>query len=182
MDFELVFKELLQKFHEQNIRFALIGGFAMQVAGFARATVDIDFLVEAEDLNKVKEIMKKLSYELTYGSEEFSNYWHPISAFGCVDYLHAHRPYSRKMLRRAKNHKILGTLETPILQPEDIIGLKVQAISNNSQRQTLDMGDIEYLIKKDIDTLDLGLIKEYFDLFGKGEELNSLLKRLKNAQ
>ncbi len=123
MNFELVFKELLQKFSKQNIRFALIGGFAMHVAGFTRATRDIDFLIESEELSKVKDIMAQLGYELTHESQEFSNYWHPMAPLGCVDYLHAHRDYSRKMLARAKKHKVLDNFEIPVLIAEDIIGL-----------------------------------------------------------
>lgn len=181
MNFELVFKELLQKFSEQNVRFALIGGFALHVAGFTRATDDIDFLIEAEDLGKVREIMMRLGYELTHESQEFSNYWHPMGPLGCVDYLHAHRDYSRKMLSRAKKHRILRNFETPVLIPEDIIGLKVQSIANNPQRHTLDMVDIEYLLRENFGKLDLNIVKEYFDLFDRGPELEDLLKRIKDA-
>jgi predicted nucleotidyltransferase len=183
MNFELVFKELLRKFDEQNVRFALIGGFAMHLAGFTRATDDIDFLVEAEDLVKVKDIMKQLGYELTHESREFSNYWHPMAPLGCVDYLHAHREYSRKMLARAKKHeKILDNIEIPVLVPEDIIGLKIQSIANNPQRHALDMADIEYLIREKSGELDFNVIKEYFNLFDKGPELEALLKRIKDAK
>jgi hypothetical protein len=182
MNFELVFKELLQKFSEQKIRFALIGGFALHVAGFTRATDDIDFLIEAKDLGKVKDIMKGLGYELTHESQEFSNYWHPMAPLGCVDYLHAHREYSRKMLSRAKKHKILKNFEIPVLIPEDIIGLKVQSLANNPKRYTLDIADIEYLIRENFDKLDLNIIIEYFNLFERGQELDSLLKRIKDAQ
>ena len=152
------------------------------MAGFTRATDDIDFLVEAEDLGKVNDTMMRLGYELTHESQEFSNYWHPVAALGCVDYLHAHRDYSRKMLSRAKKHKILGNFETPVLIPEDIIGLKVQSIANNPKRYTLDMADIEYLLRKNSGELDLNIIKEYFNLFDKGSQLEDLLKRIKDAQ
>ena len=181
MNFELVFKELLQKFSEQNIRFALIGGFALHVAGFTRATNDIDFLIEAEDLGKVKGIMAQLGYELTHESPEFSNYWHPMAPLGCVDYLHAHREYTRKMLARAKKHRVLESFEVPVLIPEDIIGLKVQSRVNNPKRHALDMADIEYLIRENLDKLNLDMIKEYFHLFDRGNELDDLLKRIKNA-
>lgn len=182
MNFELVFKELLQKFSEQNIRFALIGGFALHVAGFTRATNDIDFLVEADDLARVKGIMARLGYELTHESPEFSNYWHPMKPLGCVDYLHAHREYTRKMLGRAKKHTILKNSEVPVLIPEDIIGLKVQSIVNNPQRRSLDMADIEYLLRENRDRLDLGRVREYFDLFQWGKELDELFKRIKDVK
>lgn len=182
MNFELVFKELLQKFTEQNIRFALIGGFALHVAGFTRATNDIDFLIEAEDIGKIKDIMAQLSYELTHESPEFSNYWHPMTPLGCVDYLHAHREYTRNMLSRAKKHKVLENFEVPVLIPEDMIGLKVQSMVNNPKRHALDMADIEYLIRENSHHLNLKIIREYFDLFGQGNQLDELLKRIKDAK
>ena len=182
MNFELVFKELLVRFNEQNIRFALIGGFALHVAGFTRATEDIDFIVEADDLGKVRDIMAQLGYELTHESAEFSNYWHPMGPLGCVDYLHAHRIYTRKMLSRANKHKILGNLEVPVLIPEDIIGLKVQSIVNNPARQSLDMADIEYLLRECSEQFDMNIVREYFHLFDRGNELDALLKRIKDAQ
>jgi predicted nucleotidyltransferase len=182
MNFELVFKELLQKFSEQNIRFALIGGFALHVAGFTRATNDIDFLIETDDLAKVKGVMSRLGYELTHESPEFSNYWHPVKPLGCVDYLHAHREYTRKMLGRAKKHTVLKNLEVPVLIPEDIIGLKIQSIVNNPQRRSLDMADIEYLLRENPARLDLDRVREYFDLFQQGKELDQLLKRVKDVK
>lgn len=176
MNFELVFEELLKKFNEQNIRFALIGGFALHVAGFTRATQDIDFLIMAEDLGKIKDIMAHLGYELTHESLEFSNYWHPTAPLGCVDYLHAHREYARKMLTRAKKHRVLENFDIPVLITEDIIGLKVQAMVNNPKRHALDMADVEYLIRRNSDQLNWDIIKEYFELFDRGDELESLLK------
>lgn len=176
MDFELVFKELLTRFDEHNINFALIGGFALHVAGFTRATKDIDFLVDSQDLGKVKDIMARLGYDLVHESQEFSNYWHPMGPLGCVDYLHAHREYARKMLARANKHAILEKFDVPVLIPEDIIGLKVQAVANNAEREGVDMADIEYLLKQNKHRLNLDIIREYFDLFQKGDDLEKLLK------
>ena len=181
MNFELVFKELLQKFEDEKIHYALIGGFALHVAGFTRATKDIDFMVEAQDLFKVKNIMEKLGYELVNETTEFSNYWHPMGPLGCVDYLHAHREYSRKMLKRAKKHTILKSLQIPVLIPEDIIGLKIQAIVSNPKRYSQDMADIEYLLKENAGRLNLDMVREYFELFERGKELDEILKRVKHA-
>ena len=182
MNFELVFKELLEEFSKNNVRFALIGGFALHVAGFTRATKDIDFLILTEDIAKIKDIMTRLGYELTHESLEFSNYWHPMIPLGCVDYLHAHRKYTREMLSRAKKHKILENIEVPVLIPEDIIGLKVQSMVNNPERRSLDMADIEYLIRENLNTINMDTVREYFDLFDRGHELDELLTRIKDAQ
>lgn len=182
MDFELVFRELLQKFDRQDIRFALIGGFALHVAGFTRATQDIDFIVDGDDINKVKEIMSKIGYELTHESSDFSNYWHPMGPLGCVDFLHAHRKYAREMLKRARKHEILGNVEVPVLLPEDVIGLKVQAVVNDPKRRPLDMADIEYLLREEGENLNLEVIREYFNLFDMGDKLEEILKRIKDVK
>ena len=182
MNFALVFKELLQKFNEQNVRFALIGGFALHVAGFTRATKDIDFLVESEDIGKIRSIMKQLGYELTHESSEFSNYWHPMAPLGCVDYLHAHRSYTRNMLSRVKEHPVLEGFKAPVLVPEDIIGLKVQSMVNDPTRGSLDLADIEYLLNANRGQLDMKIIEEYFRLFERSDQLQMLLKRIKDAQ
>ena len=126
--------------------------------------------------------MTNLGYELTHGSQEFSNYWHPVGPLGCVDYLHAHREYSWKMLERAKKYSLLDKIEVPVLIPEDIIGLKIQSIVNNPNRHSKDMADIEYLLREKLNELDLGLVREYFELFNLQQELDELLKRIKSAQ
>jgi len=182
MNFELVFKELLEKFEGQQIRYALIGGFALHVAGFTRATQDIDFLVHEGDVDKIKEIMSNMGYDLVHGSKELSNYWHPIGPLGGVDYLHAHREYTQQMLKRAKKHRILKNQEVPVVIPEDIIGLKVQSMANNPDRKSLDMADIEYLLREKLKDMNLDLIREYFELFERGEDLNLILKKVQNVE
>lgn len=56
MDFKLVLEKLLSAFNEQNIRYALMGRFALGAWGVPRGTVDIDFLVHREDMEKVDAI------------------------------------------------------------------------------------------------------------------------------
>jgi hypothetical protein len=45
MDFKIVFENLFSAFHKNNVRYGLIGGFAMGLYGYSRATTDIDFLL-----------------------------------------------------------------------------------------------------------------------------------------
>ena len=52
------------------------------------------------------------------------------------------------MLKKANKSKIFDNkLEIKVLRPEDIIGLKIQAIANNPSRLHKDFSDIEELIK-----------------------------------
>ncbi len=54
--------ELCKKFKENNIKYVLIGGFAVIFYGYTRITQDIDFLIDAseENLKKIKKILKEV--------------------------------------------------------------------------------------------------------------------------
>ncbi|HBU70402.1 MAG TPA: hypothetical protein DEE98_08505 [Elusimicrobia bacterium] len=177
MDFESVFRLILTKFNQENVTFALIGGFAVHSAGYTRATTDIDFLVKKEDMQKVKKIMLDYGYELLSEDEEISNYLGKMEELGKVDFLHAHRKYSMAMLMRAVDKDVLGgSFKAKIVIPEDIIGLKLQSSVNDPGRRAKDMLDIETLIKINRKSLNFGLVKEYFDLFEKSAEFDRILK------
>ena len=179
MDFEIVSKLILDSFKKSNVRFALIGGFALHVSGITRATKDIDFLVNKEDMPKVKKLMKEFGYDLIHESEDVSNFWGNLSSLGAIDFLHAHRSYALAMLERAKMKDILnGQFSVKVVIPEDLIGLKVQAIANDIKRYQQDMVDIQSILEVHYKKLDMTLIEEYFNLFGKKDELERILQEL----
>lgn len=47
---------------ERRIEFALCGGMAMAIYGFVRATVDLDLLVKAEDIDEIQSAVASLGY------------------------------------------------------------------------------------------------------------------------
>ena len=182
MDFVLVFKFLIENFNRQNIDFAIIGGFALHFGGIARTTRDIDLLVLSESSNKIKDIMLKNGYKLLHESEDVLNFYSENLQLGRVDFLLAHRKYAIAMLKSAQEKDILeGKSKVRVLKIEDQIGLKVQSSSNDPQRLHQDMADIELLIKNNYPKLDLNVIREYFELFGRIEELEGILKGMKNV-
>jgi len=182
MNFEAVFKLLIENFQKYHIRFALMGGFALHTAGHARSTQDIDILILKEDMPKAKKIMFGFGYELLHESGDVSNFKGKMKELGRVDYLHAHREYTKNMLQRAKECGILKNKFTvKVLLPEDIIGLKVQSSTNDPARYYQDMADIEALMRCNAGKLNMGWIKEYFTLFGRGDEFEKIIQRLGNA-
>ncbi len=166
MDFRAVLERIIQRFNNLDINYALIGGLALGAHGIPRGTVDIDFLVEREDMEKVDVIMNELGYECRYRTENVSQYVSPLRVFGEVDFLHAFRVASIEMLRRAETRKVFnGTMSIKVLRVEDLIGLKLQAIANDESRMSSDLTDIESLLSAHRD-IEWGLIEEYFSLFG----------------
>ena len=177
MDFKSVLSLLLKKFNEENINYALMGGFALGLWGVGKTTVDIDFLVRREDMNGIDSIMHDAGYECKYSSENVSQYVSPLKVFGEVDFLHAFREASIEMLNRAEEKEIFDEpLKITVLKPEDLIGLKLQAIKNDPLRLRNDMADIESLINIHARKLDLSLLKKYFRIFDMEDLYKKLIK------
>jgi len=176
MDFKLVLDKLLTAFEKAHIRYALMGGFALGLLGVYRATVDLDFLINRDDCDEVHGIMTALGFERRHHTENVSQYVSPLAVFGEVDFLHAFREISKGMLERAEDRKIFGGERMiKILKPEDMIGLKVQAMVNDKGRWNNDLADIEKVMAIHGKNLDWALIDEYFSLFG----LQKIMKELR---
>jgi len=183
MDFDQVFELLIESFREQNIDFALMGGFALRAVGLTRTTQDIDLVILKEDTEKAKDIMVRQGYELIHESEDILNFLNKNSDLGRVDFLLAYRKYALAMLRGASEKTLFdGKIKVKVLKVEDLVGLKVQSSSNDSNRLYQDMADIRLLIKHNLSTIDIKVLREYFALFDREKELDDLLKEIKNAK
>ena len=183
MDFKQVLPALLEALKQKRIRYAALGGFALGVLKVPRTTQDLDFLVHRDDLPLLDEVMHRLGYRLAGRTENASRYIHGDSAWGAVDALHAFRTFSLAMLERAQSHPVFdGTVSVNVLQSEDVIGFKVQAMANNPMRVTQDLGDIETLMAYYGHRLDWARIQEYFDLFEMGQEGRRLREQFDHAE
>jgi len=183
VDFKLVFENLLKRFHKYNVRYALIGGFALGAQGVVRATIDIDFLVHRDDMASVHMIMNELGYECSYQTENVSQFISSLKIFGEVDFLHAFREISVGMIKRAEEKMVLNeSLAIRVLKVEDLIGLKVQAMANDEERTTIELADIEALVARHKSSLDWNSVGEYFSLFGFDELFSELKARYRHAQ
>ncbi len=183
MNFKKIIEILLKDFEEHEIEYAFIGGFAMGALGIMRSTIDIDLLVNKNDLPTIDKILTSHLYQRKYQSENVSQYVADIKPLGNIDLLHAFRHRSVSMLKRAWKIPIFsGQYEIPVLIPEDIIGLKVQALINDPDRKTLEWADIELLLEKFYETLDWRLLEEYFELFHLTEQFEALKTKYGKAQ
>jgi len=60
--------------------------------------------------------------------------------------------------------------------PEDLIGLKVQAVHNDpANRFHVDSADIRQILARHKDSLDMGLVREYFEVFNRESTLDEWL-------
>ena len=183
MDFEIVLKRLIFEFSRLHIRCAAIGGFALGVLGVPRQTLDLDFLVHRDDLEKLDDALTALGYTRVFQSENVSQYRHPDTRWGSVDFIHAFRKISLAMLDRAKDYPAVGGKQSlRTAQPEDVIGLKVQAMFNDPERRPQEQNDIERLMARYGRKLDWNRIQEFYEVFGFSDEAKKLRERFDRAE
>jgi predicted nucleotidyltransferase len=178
MDFENVIKNVVGALECGGIRYALIGGFAMSLRGVQRATIDLDFILMLEDLREADQILQRFGYRRLFHSENISHYQADERAWGRIGILHAFRGPSLGMLKRADLINIGNGLSLRVVQIEDLIGLKVQALVNNPDRTLKDWSDICMMLKtagEDRIPLDWELIDDYLRLF----HLEGILSEMK---
>lgn len=180
MDFRRTLEGVTTALAAEAVPFALIGGMALAALGAPRATGDVDLLVDGDRADDVDRILRGLGYAALHRSADAANYVPGDSSLCRVDLVYARRTPSRGMLARATPYAIHGAAAVPVVQAEDVIGLKVQASSNDTRRLTLDLADIERLLVAR-PALDLVRVREYFVLFGREPELDALLARLGRA-
>ncbi len=177
MDFLKVLQRLSEALSRDGIHYALIGGFALAMRGVQRATADLDFLLLQQDLERAHAILTALGYQRIFHSENVSHYRAETDEFGRIDILHAFRGPSLSMLERAERMEAGPGLSIPVLQTEDLIGLKIQAAANDPNRADEDWLDIRLLLqaaKHQGRAPDWELIADYLALFNKQDQLKIL--------
>lgn len=156
--------------NSKQIPFAVIGGIAMFAYGSERTTFDVDLLIHTEHRDEVKSLADTLGFKVFHENKEVLQ----LSGAVQFDILFANREKSQRMISQAK---VLGAFPYPVVQPEDLIGLKIQGFKSNPQREFIDKGDILTLFRL-IKDLDFNKIKEYADVFNAWDEIEELKRRI----
>lgn len=155
----------------RGIRYAAIGGLAVNAHGFVRATRDIDLMVLVEDADAVRSLALDLGYRSLDDGKEIASYVRDLQRF---DVMHARRPISRGLLTRPVEANFDG-MTIPVISVEGLIGLKVQAYSDNPKRLQ-DVTDMVELFRIHGHTLNMEEVRSYFGLFGRERLLDDILR------
>ena len=151
---------------------AIIGAFGMSAHGYQRATNDIDFLVDDQYRTQVEAEFIRNGFSIFNSNEEVLQLQGP----GMVDIIFARRPLSKQMLGREGLVTLAGV---PVVDAEDIIGLKIQALATNPKRKFKELGDIQSLCQAK-GRLDWDRIKQYAELFGVWDLIKEIQDNEKN--
>jgi len=167
---------LTTRFAQEKIDHALIGGVALAAHGLVRATLDLDLLVDAARDMDARRILAQLGFETLHVGENFSN--HLLDRLR-VDILYARRPHRQRMLERAIALRVGGVL-TKVVQREDLVGLKLQALASDPTRSQ-DRSDIETLVRDFAGVMDMDRVREYYTIFEREAELDALLEAVRRG-
>ena len=80
MDFALVLTEVARFLAGEGARFGLAGAVALNAHGLARATTDLDLVVEAKAQPALLRFLAARGYQQLQASAGFSNHLHPDPA------------------------------------------------------------------------------------------------------
>ena len=145
----------------REVEHALIGGLALSVHGAGRATTDLDWIADGHRAERVDDLLRVEGYEAIHRNDWAGNYLSSDPVKGRIDFLFVRRS-GMKILERASDHSVLGET-VPVAEASDLIGLKVQAYSNNPHRRHGDLEDIARLIS--MGDVDLARVRDYFRMF-----------------
>lgn len=166
-------KEALQAFVGLNTPPALIGGLALAAHNVVRATRDVDFLVDADDADRLHALLLGLGYQCIHRSQDAANY---LRADEGLDLLYAHRPEARRLLVEAEERDTgMGRLR--VISAEGLVGFKLQGFVNDASRLR-DLDDIRALLRANRATLDMSEVRRYFVIFEREPMLDELLAEL----
>lgn len=148
---------------------ALIGGLALASHGVVRATRDVDFLVDADDADRLHAILLGLGYRCIHRSDDAANY---LRGDEGLDVLYAHRPTARRLLDEAHERQT-GFGRLRVIGAEGLIAFKLQGYVNDPAR-VRDLDDLRALFKANAGALDMNEVRRYFALFDREDLLEAL--------
>lgn len=163
-------REAVAAFTELAMPHALIGGLALAAHKVVRATRDVEFVVDADDADRVHDLTIRLGYRCVHRSADAANY---LRGDEGLDFLYAHRPEARRLLLEA-DHRDSALGRVRVVSAEGLVGFKLQGYVNDPRR-VQDLEDIRNLLRVNADQLDMREIRRYFAIFERESLLDDLL-------
>ena len=146
MNFPRVLDEVARFMDARGLRFGVVGAVGLQAYGLARATADLDFVVEAEAQPALCAHLEALGYETIHRSAGYSNHVHALPALGRLDFVYVDVATAERMFRDARSMELLPGRAFRVPRPEHLAAMKVLAMKNDPSRTFQEMADIQFLL------------------------------------
>jgi hypothetical protein len=174
MQFDVVLRTFSELFAREGIRYAVIGGLAMQAWGSSRFTKDADLVVDAANRDRVIAWMESLGYETLHVSMGYSNHTHTSEHFGRVDFMYASGDTAERIFAAATEKPVIGDCVLPVASAEHLAMMKAIAMKNAPRRALYEGEDVRHLLK--LPGVDRAAIRDYYARQGLLELFDAIAK------
>jgi len=143
-DLQSVFDLAAGDLASSGVECLLIGGFAVNYYGYTRNTLDVDWMIVAEQRDAVRAVMRHAGFTNSAVHENVMFFQRPGSGWR-VDFLEADANTMAQLLSRAESVAVHGvTVKVPALK--DLIAMKLFSLAQNPEQRTgKDLPDIVHL-------------------------------------
>ncbi|MDZ4198331.1 MAG: hypothetical protein U1E27_03505 [Kiritimatiellia bacterium] len=144
MNIESVFQLVSRQLAEAGVDGLLIGGFAVNFYGYTRNTLDVDFMIVAEDAETVRRVMTTAGLSNVVIEDHVAFFSDPDSSLR-VDFLNVDSLTMNHLMANAIPARVAGCdLHVPALK--DLLAMKIHSLATDSVRRAgKDLPDIAYL-------------------------------------
>lgn len=156
-----------------GVRYMVIGGIAVSVHGYVRATGDLDIMIAVSDTDSTHEWLITAGYRSLDRREDLASYVRDALR---LDILYARRSASLALLER-REQAGYETLRIPVISLEGLLGLKLQAF-HDDPRRLRDLQDMLELFKANRNRIDIDEVRGYFRLFDRESLLDDILRAI----
>jgi hypothetical protein len=160
MQFAEVLETWNRFFESEGMRYALIGGLAMQAWGRSRLTKDVDFAVDRAMQSRVVARAEELGYETLYVSEAFSNHAHADVHYGRIDFMYVTGATADRIFGAVASKRVVGNAAAPVASPEHLAMMKALAMKNFPHRALFEGEDVRLLLN--VPGVDREAIRDYY--------------------
>jgi len=101
MRFDVVLRTFADFFEREGIRYAVIGGLAMQAWGASRFTKDTDIVVTRTDREAVVHFAESLGFETLFVGPSHSNHLHSNEDLGRIDFMYVDEATAERVFSAA---------------------------------------------------------------------------------
>ena len=149
---------------ERELKFLLIGGFAVNAHGFSRVTGDLDLAVSRPDRTGWHDLITALGYQVAAENERFLQFQSVAEGSLPIDVMLANRPTFERFWQQAIETQI-GGLIYRVVSLEHLIAMKLHVLKQAKlHRYMKDYQDVVSLVL--VNRINLGE-ENYRTLFEK---------------
>ncbi|MBG87514.1 MAG: hypothetical protein CMO80_11525 [Verrucomicrobiales bacterium] len=152
---------------DPELRFLIIGGYAVMAHGYQRATFDIDFLSSIEDRSEWTPRLTDAGLELLRENKNFTQFKNPSGAD--LDMMFVASESFEKMWPERKTLAIDGS-DAHVVSLKHLLALKLHVLKQQPTHRTFkDAQDVEHLVRRNGIDLSSPEYEEWFLKYGSRE-------------